>query len=88
MVDEKTELRNDIDKLKEDLTHLRSDIGSLTETLVGTGRDSAKAVRDQVQHRVESGIDSAKKCIEERPVTTMAAAFGVGLLLGKLFSSK
>lgn len=83
----------DLESLKADLNALRSDLAALTESLkergykqARAGFDRAKAqayeVRDQAMHTAEN----VGQQIEERPFTSVLAAFGVGFVLGKLLS--
>lgn len=72
---------NENDALRQDLDQLRQDFSTL--------RDDMK---NQYQGQVRAGVDKARDSlggvcseVESRPYTCMAAAFGVGLLLGHFF---
>jgi ElaB/YqjD/DUF883 family membrane-anchored ribosome-binding protein len=78
-------LQDDIESLREDLAKVKGDIREIADTLVNMGRHQAQQMSDRVSHQVESGLDSIQEYVERRPVATLAMAFGVGLLAGKLF---
>lgn len=70
------------DALRKDLEQLREDLALLNGV-----------VRDNSRNRVQAGVDKARDCFDNlngemraRPFTGMVAAFGVGLLAGKLLS--
>ncbi len=81
-----SELQSELAALKQDLSKVRTDVRGLAETLVDLGKGSAQKVRSDVEGRVESSLESLQEHIEKRPVTTVAVAFAVGLVAGKLFT--
>lgn len=81
--------------LRAEMEQLRSDISAISQTLQdivqteGTAsyeriRKSAEKVQSQARHTAEALSDQ----IEERPLTSLAGAFVVGLLLGMLFGRR
>jgi ElaB/YqjD/DUF883 family membrane-anchored ribosome-binding protein len=54
------------------------------ERVEGAARDSAAAVADTASDLVDAAGAFIEKAARERPVTTVATAAGVGLLLGLL----
>lgn len=68
-------LRKDIEQLRKDLAALAESVRHRSSDQVQAGFDTAR------QHAGDLGRE-----IEARPLTSVAAAFGIGLLLGKLFS--
>ena len=80
---------------KESGAQLRSDISQISQTLKaiaadrgGAAYERARQSAEDMQTRAKEAIDSAARQIEERPFTTTLSAFGVGLVLGMLFSRK
>lgn len=70
------------DALRQDIEQLRQDLAALTDS-----------VKQRTGTQTQAGLESAREraCelgsqIEARPLTSVVAAFGAGLLLGKLFS--
>ncbi len=77
-------LKADIERLKNDLSELAKSYRAEGERRAQAGMDSAKdkygELRDEAMRRKQ---DLGSE-IESRPFTSVGAAFGVGLLLGKL----
>lgn len=93
------DVREDIDSLRDDMEALRGDLARLIETLGGQAsrkvRSEADAVRDRVERLVEDverrGRDELHKVesqIEARPMTSLAMAFAVGLIFGRMFDRR
>ena len=87
----KAELNQDFNALKNDLDALRSDIAKLSDTvrgIAGDGVQSATArVRETAGRVRDSGAAMTEEFghrIEERPLLSVAVAFGVGMLIGRL----
>ncbi len=81
----------DIDSLKADLNALRSDLAALTESLKERGYHEARARFDKAKAQASEAREQAAQMagnvghqIEERPLTSVLTAFGVGFVLGKL----
>lgn len=85
----------DVQALLAEIKHLREDfarMGTVVEDLV---RHRADAAKDEVNRRAERAWDdvsrsaeSATQAIEQNPVATVGGAFGLGLLIGMLFSRR
>jgi len=77
-------LKADIERLKNDLSELAKSYRAEGERRAQAGVDSAKdkygELRDEAMRRKQ---DLGSE-IESRPFTSVVAAFGVGLVLGKL----
>ena len=89
-------VESEFDTLKDDLAKLRADVASLSATLRDVTSDTVHEQVDAIRGRINSLTDSAKvegqqrldeltERIEERPLTSVLIAFGVGILLGRLF---
>jgi ElaB/YqjD/DUF883 family membrane-anchored ribosome-binding protein len=92
---EERAMRRDVDALKEDLGQLRSDIGGMTENLVGRAREGVDVARERVgealgtaQERGQEYLKNVQHQIEDRPITSVFVALGVGLVIGGLFFRK
>jgi ElaB/YqjD/DUF883 family membrane-anchored ribosome-binding protein len=89
-------LEHEFDAVKEDLGKLRSDITSLTDAFQSV---ASEKVRDKwngahekfdpwtekARYRGRESLEDLAEEIEERPLTSIFLAFGVGVLLGRLF---
>jgi ElaB/YqjD/DUF883 family membrane-anchored ribosome-binding protein len=83
--------QNNNQDLQAQLDTLREDFSELTKTMKTMSADYAKQgqqkVRDgaqQARAQAAQSLDQAKQEVEARPYTSMAVAFGVGLVVGKL----
>lgn len=93
------DLRQDIETLKGDLETLKSDIGTLVQSLKGTASSRAEQELDQVRQRVsrlagdlqsqgKEQLRSFEAHVEERPLASLAMAFAIGLIFGKMFDRR
>lgn len=92
-------LREDVSNLAEQVTQLLSDksedvVGDLKEritrmrdtidgALSGAGDRGRAAVRD-ARESIDGVTESIEESVRERPLTMLALALGVGLILGKV----
>jgi len=79
--------------LKKDIEQLRADLAALSESFKNSMNAQAHAglhkARDHFQDAAQEAGRYTQQWSDEiktRPYTSVIAAFGVGLLLGKLFS--
>jgi ElaB/YqjD/DUF883 family membrane-anchored ribosome-binding protein len=93
------DLNKDVDAIKSDLDALRKDLASVLETIKGTAKSRAESELDALQKRMNqiaadiqtSGRDSLRAVegqIGEKPLVSVAVAFAVGLMLGKLLDHR
>lgn len=80
------------DAIRKDLEALRKDLRELAESVRASGEKQAQERLNQARHQYEELRDMASQRskalgaeIEARPFTSVLTAFGVGLLLGRLF---
>jgi ElaB/YqjD/DUF883 family membrane-anchored ribosome-binding protein len=82
------QLRADIDKLRADI----SDLGKTLQNIVaGWGEEAKGAARRSVQTAEERAKQSVEKIaheVEEKPITSLATAFGVGILIGLILNRR
>lgn len=90
-----TQTDADIEKLRSDVAQLRGDIEQIGETLKtiiaargGAAYEQVRRSTEDLQKEAKEAIDQAAREIEERPFTSTLSAFGIGLVLGMLFSRK
>lgn len=93
------DLKSDIDSIKSDLDTLRKDLATVLERIKGTATSRAESEIQALQKRINkiaedvqvSGRESLRAVeerIEERPLVSLAMAFAVGLVLGRLFDRR
>lgn len=87
--------QNDIEQLKADLARLRDDMSQLVNSVVGLGKRRATTAKDKAQESLEDtysamregtsrAADSLADTMTDRPLTSIAVAFGIGVLMGKI----
>jgi ElaB/YqjD/DUF883 family membrane-anchored ribosome-binding protein len=87
---------NELDSVKEDLAKLRSDIANLTQALkdvtsetvheqIGLIRGRIDGIAEDAKSHGRETLDSLTDHIEEKPLASVLIAFGVGILIGRLF---
>lgn len=85
--------QTDYDKLKEDLAAVRSDLSKISETLGedvrhrrDNGMEAVKRNARAAQEQARRAAEGVSQGVSERPLTSVFVAFGVGMLVGKLFT--
>lgn len=93
------DLKSDIDSIRSDLDVLRKDIGTVLDRIKGTASNRAETeiramqqrigrIADEVQASGRDSLRAIEERIEERPLVSLAMAFAVGLVLGRLFGRR
>ena len=101
MADTKAEqdLRKDLDAIKSDIDALRKDLVGVVDTVKGTATKRADAEIDALRKRLDKlatnvqttgreQLRAVEEQIEERPLVSLAMAFAIGLMLGRLFDRR
>ncbi|GAB3678804.1 DUF883 family protein [Salinisphaera aquimarina] len=78
-------LKQDIERLKNDLSELAKSYKAEGEKRAQAGVDSARDKYGELREEALRRKQDLGSEIEARPFVSVVAAFGVGLLLGKLF---
>ncbi len=85
----------DIDALRAEMTTLRNDLSAVVHTLRDMGAERGTATYARMQEAAEQArakghraAETVAESVEQRPFTSLASAFGIGLLLGLLFSGR
>ena len=89
-------LESEFDVIKDDLVKLREDIANISAALKDatseTVRERVGALRGRIDELTEDArtqgrqaVDDLTDHIEEHPLTSILVAFGVGVLLGRVF---
>jgi ElaB/YqjD/DUF883 family membrane-anchored ribosome-binding protein len=93
------DLTKDVDAIKTDLDVLRKDLSNVLATIKGTAKSRAETELDALHKRLNdiatdlqvSSRDSLRAVesqIGEKPLVSVAVAFAVGLMVGKLFDRR
>lgn len=90
-----TATENDVTALAAEMKQLRSDFKKIAEILQTTVRDAgsdamqqARAKGEEAWNQAREKTDDIVQLIENRPVASTAAAFGIGMLLGMLMHGR
>lgn len=81
----------DMEDLKAQVEALRADLAGISESLKNLGGDAASEGRERIRRAAEQARGKARDTIgaleseiEDRPLTSLLTAFGIGFVLGKL----
>ena len=78
------ELKKEFAALKGELSDIGITVSKLARTATGEGRDRVRAAADESREQARQTWGAFEKEVEERPMTSIAAALGIGFILGKL----
>lgn len=78
------ELKAEIEALKEELSNIGESVGKIARSATDEGRERIRVAANQTRSQARETIGSFEKEIEERPLTSIAMALGIGFVLGKL----
>jgi ElaB/YqjD/DUF883 family membrane-anchored ribosome-binding protein len=80
-------LRDDLDRLREDVATLTHHLGSAGESAYDDvrrrAREASRSAGDAARERYQQGRSGLESEIAERPLTIIGVAFAAGLLLGR-----
>jgi ElaB/YqjD/DUF883 family membrane-anchored ribosome-binding protein len=93
------DLKSDVDAIKSDLDTLRKDLAAALDRIKGTAASRAESEIQALQKRINKiagdlqtggreSLRAVEERIEERPLVSLAVAFAVGLVLGRLFDRR
>ena len=87
-VDDKlSDLRADYDALRKDIAELTKALRDSATTKASSAKrasDAVEAAGERVRTTATEAIDSLENEIRQRPLVVLGAAFGIGLLIGRL----
>lgn len=78
----------ELDMVKADVSALRDDIKNLVAAFGKNARERVASAGDTVKIYSKKGAVAAEHQIVEHPFTSVAVAFGTGLLLGRLLNGR
>jgi ElaB/YqjD/DUF883 family membrane-anchored ribosome-binding protein len=85
----------DLDALAAEVKNLREDFGRVGKVLEELVRHRGSAAATEATRRAERAWDevnrkaeNATQTLEQNPLATLAGAFGLGMVLGMLFSGR
>ncbi|WP_438969673.1 DUF883 family protein [Methylophaga sp.] len=78
------ELQDQLDTLRKDFSELTQTMKTMTSDYAKQGQDKLKEKADYAQEQARDSFYKAQGEVETHPYTSMAVAFGVGLVIGKI----
>lgn len=78
------ELKDEFSALKSELSEIGNTVSQLAKAVTDEGRDRIRAAADQSRKQARETWGAMEKEVEERPMTSIAVALGIGFILGKL----
>jgi len=79
------ELRDEFKQLKEELSGIGKTVRQLAHSATDEGRERLRSAADQTRQQARETWGAFEHEIEQRPMTSIAVALGIGFILGKLF---
>lgn len=78
------ELKKEFATLKGELSEIGGIVSRIAESATDEGRERIQAAADRTRDTAREKWGSFEKEVEERPMTSLAMALGIGFILGKL----
>ncbi len=93
------DINKEINQLKSDINDLRKDMASFVSALKNAGIDqgrqayesayeSARRTGEKVRAKADEAYGAFGREVEERPLTSVLAAFGTGFVVGMLLDRR
>lgn len=82
------ELQEQLDALRKDFAEVTSTLKNLTTEYAHQSQEKVKATAQQAQQQAKESIARAQGEVEAHPYASMAVAFGIGLVIGKVLDRK
>lgn len=77
------ELRKELDGLKSDMGDIAETLGKIARGSAEHGRERIKGAADYSRQQAREALGTVEKEVEERPLTSLAVALGIGFVLGR-----
>lgn len=81
-------LADDMHALRADLKALKDDFKHLASTAVDEGKTRATAAKDTAALQLDKSVEATRHAVEERPLTSLLIAAGIGALVGIVVARK
>ena len=78
------ELKAEFATLKEELASIGDTVGRIAHSATDEGRERVCSAASRSREQARETLSAFEKEVEERPMTSIAAALGIGFILGKL----
>lgn len=99
VADDMTKLKQDIVQLRDDLSAISKQMAKVGQASLAqaraTGADKVDELRAELERTYqrlrdqgEAGMAEVERTVQERPLVSLLAAFGLGMILTKLFERR
>ena len=78
------ELRDELATIRKDMSEIGKTVSQLARSATEEGKDRVRAAAEQSREQARETWGAFEKEVGERPMTSLAAALGIGFILGKL----
>ena len=78
------ELREEFAALKEEFSKIGHTVSQVARSASDEGRDRLRDAAEHSRQRARQTWGAFEQEVEERPMTSLAVALGIGFILGKL----
>lgn len=80
------ELKDEFSALKDELAGIGKTVSSLAHSVTEDGRGRVRDAAQRSRQQARETWGAFEHEVEERPMTSMAVALGIGFILGKLLN--
>ncbi|NKI34440.1 DUF883 family protein [Wenzhouxiangella sp. XN79A] len=78
------ELKAEFATLKDELASIGETVGRIAHSASDEGRQRVRSAANRSREQARETWGAFEKEVEDRPMTSIAAALGIGFMLGKL----
>jgi len=78
------QLREEFSNLKGELAAIGETVGRIASSATEEGQNRVKSAAGRTRQQAQAGWGAFEQEVEERPMTSIAAALGIGFILGRL----
>lgn len=78
------QLREEFSNLKDELASIAETVGRIASSATEEGQQRVHAAADRTRQHAQQTLGAFEREVEERPMTSIAAAMGIGFILGRL----
>jgi ElaB/YqjD/DUF883 family membrane-anchored ribosome-binding protein len=78
------QLKAEFSTLKDELASIGETVGRIASSATEEGQQRVRSAADRTRQQARQSWSAFEHEVEERPMTSIAAALGIGFILGRL----
>jgi len=78
------QLKAEFANLRKELSTIGDTVGRIASSATEEGQQRVRSAADQTRQKAQEHWGAFEREVEERPMTSIAAALGIGFILGRL----